>query len=118
MPFPAELAELLDAMAARLNELRAEPPPLMTVPQVARWLQVDEDYVYEHAEELGVIRLGRGPKSPLRFDREHVERVLSCSPRRMSSSPEPAPRATSRRRRPLPLGTGADLLPIRGGDRV
>jgi hypothetical protein len=39
---------------------------------------VSRDYVYSHANELGAIRLGTGPKTRLRFDVETaLERLNS-----------------------------------------
>ena len=41
---------------------------LLTADELAAWLRVDRAYVYEHAAELGVFRLGSGPRARLRFD--------------------------------------------------
>jgi hypothetical protein len=88
---------------------------LLTPAELAAWLSVDRSYVYAHAEELGVLRLGTGPRARLRFDREEVARRLStCSKGRESNSPDPAQDAGKRRRRRKSLGTGGELLPIRG----
>lgn len=55
---------------------------LVDVQTVAEYLGVSTDYVYEHADELGVKRLGSGPRAPLRFDLAKVdERLTACSAR-------------------------------------
>jgi excisionase family DNA binding protein len=41
---------------------------LLTPAELAEYLSVERSYVYEHASELGAIRLGTGPKARLRFD--------------------------------------------------
>ena len=47
---------------------------LLTAAEVAERLHVSRAYVYEHASELGALRLGDGPKAHLRFD----EDALAC----------------------------------------
>jgi hypothetical protein len=93
---------------------------LVGVTAVADYLDVSAGWVYEHAEELGVRRLGSGPKARLRFDLEEVDRRLaSCSAGRRSEAVSEGVAAPIRRRRgPRGLGTGAPLLPIRGVDRA
>jgi len=51
---------------------------LLTVPQAAKLLGVSPNYVFNHARELGVIRLGSGPKARLRFSRTKVLRRLAA----------------------------------------
>jgi hypothetical protein len=89
---------------------------LWTPAQLAEWLQVERDYVYLHAVELGALRLGSGPRARLRFDPAEVRRRLNaCYPGRESDEAETAalkPRKGPRRQRPL--GTSVPLLPIRG----
>jgi hypothetical protein len=47
----------------------AEPADgLLTAAQVAARFNVDRGWVYAHAEQLGVVRLGDGPRPRLRFD--------------------------------------------------
>jgi hypothetical protein len=47
--------------------------------EVARRLRVHESWVYAHADELGVIRLGEGEKARLRFDLGRVARALGVT---------------------------------------
>jgi hypothetical protein len=105
---------LVEAIAQRVAELlRAElnlTPRLLTPSEVANRFAVSRTWVYEHATELGAIRLGDGPKARLRFDPERVRRVLSREPERGT------PRATSPARSYMRKG----LLPIgsEGGSRT
>jgi integrase len=43
-------------------------PPLLTAADVAWRFNVDRSWVYAHARELGVVRIGDGPRPRLRFD--------------------------------------------------
>jgi hypothetical protein len=95
------------------------PVTLVDVETVARYLSVTPDYVYRHADELGVRRLGTGSKSRLRFSLREVDELLrersTCSSSRGSAgreSPETMPTRRPRRRRRK--GTNPPLLPIRG----
>ena len=65
----ARVAELLDARPA--DGLR-----YVDAAALARALGVDRDWVYAHAAQLGALRLG-GPRGRLRFDLEHIRRVLA-----------------------------------------
>jgi hypothetical protein len=87
---------------------------LVTVAELATWLQVERSYVYTHAEELGALRLGSGPRARLRFDLDEVRRRISCEVGRESEPPDTASQAASRRRRPRSMGTNVELVPIRG----
>lgn len=106
-----ELAELLAEKLSNAPRLR----PLVGVSEVATYLSVDASWVYAHAAELGVRRLGSGPKAALRFSLAEVdEKLTACPVGRESNGPKLAPIKASRRRRPAGLGTNVRLLPIRG----
>jgi hypothetical protein len=83
---------------------------------LADFLGVSRAYVYEHGEQLGAIRLGAGPRARLRFDPDlALERLTACTTGResevaASSMVEP----TAPRRRRQRLGSGVELLPVRG----
>jgi len=57
------------------------PERLLTVPEVAAYLSVSEKWVRTHADELGVIRLGR----LLRFDSAVIRKRVTCCPNRNSA---------------------------------
>jgi hypothetical protein len=107
------------ASASSPPNLRLKPENastgLVDAAAVAVFLGTSRDYVYEHAAELGARRLGAGPKPRLRFNLSEIEAALSCSTGRESVQPStPVAEPLSRRRRPQALGTGVELLPIRG----
>lgn len=66
--------ELVEAIALRVAELldAGRPRRMLKVDEVADLLRVTPEWVYEHADELGVIRLGDGERGRLRFDEETV----------------------------------------------
>jgi hypothetical protein len=66
-------------MAAELHAL----PALLTVAETAQIFRMGRSWVYEHATELGAIKLGQGQTAPLRIPRDEVLRVLGTAlPRR------------------------------------
>ena len=87
----------------------------MSAKEVADYLGVRVAYVYEHGNELGARRLGKGPKARLRFLLSEVdERLSACTTGRRSSAQDSAQEAASRPRRRRAMGTTSELLPIRG----
>jgi hypothetical protein len=63
-------AERIAALVA--EAVRREPPArFIDAAATARMLSVERGWVYEHAKELGGVRLG-GPRGRLRFDRRAV----------------------------------------------
>jgi hypothetical protein len=88
---------------------------MLSPAQLADRLGVGRAFVYAHADELGAIRLGSGPKARLRFDAQTAfERLSACSLGRTSLASEPSQKPVSRRRRRSAMGTNVQLLPIRG----
>jgi hypothetical protein len=68
-------------------------PALLTVAETAEVLRVGRNWVYEHAAELGAVKLGTGQTAPLRIPRDGVQRIVGMpSPRRERRS-VPARRA-------------------------
>lgn len=111
-------ATTIEAIARRVVELlREEPVPAdeaIDAAEVARRFGVSRDYVYQHADDLGAVRLGSGPRARLRFDLATVaDRLTCCSTSRESERDEnrsAKPKAPHRRRRAS--GAERDLLPI------
>lgn len=111
--------QLADMIAERIVE-RLHPEStrctLVDSATLAERLGVSRDCVYAHADELGGQRIGSGPRGRLRFD---LDRALAAwtsrSVSKESQGPESrsvVPGSTHRRRRRM--GSGPDLLPIRG----
>ena len=93
------------------------PSALVTVAEVARYLNVSSDWIYSNADLLGARRLGSGPRARLRFSLAEIDERLTrpCSAHRESDEAQTRePAANRRRRRRAGLGTTAPLLPIRG----
>ena len=99
------------------------PEPLLTVAEVAAYVRVSEKWVRAHAEEMGVIRLGR----LLRFDPGVIREWVTCCANRNSAqlsareSNASARTATARtaavpNRVPEP-GSILRVRPMTGGDR-
>jgi len=73
-------------------------------------LGVSRQFVYDHAEELGVLRLGSGRRPRLRFDLETAKRACErIADRDSAKGRPPAHRPTARRG-----GAATGLLPVRG----
>ena len=78
---PATIESITRGVATRVAELlavqRPLAEPLKTAAEMARDLGTSPGWVRSHADELGAIPLGDGPKAPLRFDpvvaRERLE---------------------------------------------
>jgi hypothetical protein len=73
---------IADRPAAVSSDLHALPV-LLTVAETAEVLRVGRSWVYEHAAELGAVKLGTGQTAPLRIPRDGLERIVGMSsPRR------------------------------------
>jgi hypothetical protein len=102
-----QLERLADLIADRLA-IRSDGE-LIDAGQLAVRIGRNREFVYEHAQQLGAIPLGDGPRPRLAFRWPQVLDRLDDRP--SSPSRPPAPRAT--RSRPAKRAT-TDLLPIRG----
>jgi predicted DNA-binding transcriptional regulator AlpA len=104
-------AATIEAVARRVAQLlraaEVQRDALLTAAQVAARLGVDRSWVYAHANELGAVRLGNGPRARLRFDPAVVEQVVV---RRRG------PRATVARR--VAARPTTRLLPIKSPTRA
>jgi hypothetical protein len=85
---------------------------LWTTAEVARHLKLSEDWVREHAVELGGIRINESKHSQLRFDPEAIAEWKSR--RRLQSQRPASKKARPRRRRRPPVGGEPLQLPTRG----
>jgi hypothetical protein len=106
---------LVDAIARRVLQLLSDQSPdgedqLLTVAQVACRFQVHPNWVYANARRLGAVRLGDGPKAPLRFDPARIgQAIIDATPSKAADAPARADRAPRR----LPATGGKrHLLPI------
>lgn len=80
-------AALIDVLAVRVAELLAgqlqapvpaseRPARLLSAAEVSQWWGVRRGWVYQHADQLGAIRIGDGQRPRLRFDPDKVSRYL------------------------------------------
>jgi len=119
------LDDLAERVAERIVELlRGETATpcdgLVDARTLADRLGVARGFVYAHADELGAVRLGDGPKAPLRFDVEQAKSAMSCSYSKRSLVEKPdetgrseQPRSRTRRRLPNGLPQPGSVLQIR-----
>jgi len=100
------IVALAGEVAAVLRHPAQPAAGMLTAAQVAARFNVDRSWVYAHAEELGVVRLGDGPRPRLRFDPAIVSQRLVATRGR-----------TSRALPSIALGPGVSLLPIKQSRR-
>jgi hypothetical protein len=80
-----QLERLADLVAQRLSNTSSARGPLVDAQELARLLGVSRSVVYDHARDLGAIRIGSGTRGRLRFDPQVAMRAV-----RATYSPEPA----------------------------
>jgi len=73
---PALDAATIRAIAREVARLSVPGGGLLTASEVALAFNVTRGWVYAHADELGAIRLGDGPRPRLRFEPAVVTRAL------------------------------------------
>jgi hypothetical protein len=93
--------ETIRAIAREVARLSGPAGGLLTASEVADALHVTRGWVYAHADELGAIQLGDGPRPRLRFDLAVVTQRLQQRRGRVSALPPSTP-----------VGAGVPLLPI------
>ncbi len=120
----AEIApETIERIAQRVVQLMRHEPEahdeglpaardLMDASQLARHLGLTRAWVYEHAQQLGAIQLGDGPRPRLRFDPQTAKQALHDRQHRHEPAPTKAdgPRPGRPRQRRTPASV--PLLPI------
>jgi hypothetical protein len=109
------LADLLaERLAVRLTGLTpARAESLVDAAEIARLHGKTRSWVYEHAGELGAVRLGSGPRPRLAFSPTRVAERLEKVDK---PTPAPLPKTSQRRRRRERAGrtaSGAPLLNVR-----
>lgn len=101
------LERLVDLLAGRVAERLAplltsgasgQPEGLVDAHEIARRTGRSRWWVYEHAGELGAVRLGAGPRARLEFWPARVEAYVQGAADLRAPAPSP-PRTHTRRRR-------------------
>jgi hypothetical protein len=85
-------------------------PRLIDAGELARHLGVTRAWIYEHAHELGAIRISTGPRGRIRFDLQTARETLETT-RTHESAPPPETTRPGRPRRHRPAGN-VPLLPV------
>ncbi len=103
---------IIEAIAREVAQLmgRDDQPGahgMLTARQVAARFNVERSWVYAHADELGVLHLGQGPRPRLRFDPAVVAQHLLARPARTAAAPSSSH-----------LTAGAPLLPIKPNEQM
>lgn len=91
---PAIAISVAAHLAEMLNDTRTPPPAPQTVDAatLAAHLGVTRGFVYEHAQQLGGVRLGNGSRPRLRFD---LDRALEAWNARSTSEESQAARTSA-----------------------
>jgi predicted DNA-binding transcriptional regulator AlpA len=98
-----------DVLAERGLVVYAGPSPsarILKVAEVARLLGRSAAWVYEHAAELGAIRMGSGPRARIGFDVATIEQW-----KRDHQTPARQTRRPRRQPRRATVPSSANLLP-------
>jgi hypothetical protein len=111
--------DLVEAIAQRVVELlddRVRPTGLVDAQRLSELLGVARSTVYEHQVELGGVRLGDGPRAPVRFDVETALKAWTCryGSGESQGSDLPVVSGVSRHRRRAAARSTGPLLPVRG----
>jgi hypothetical protein len=104
-------AEIVERIASRVAELVADAGlesglRHVSTARLARLLDLSEDWVRDHAAELGAVRAGGGRNGELRFEVARVRAALDA--RRLTAPPT---RRAATRPGPRRGGTDVELLP-------
>jgi hypothetical protein len=99
-PVTEEEIEQIALRLADVLEEREAMPAIVTAKELAAYLGVSRDVVYDNAEQLGAIRLGDGPKAHLRFPLDPS--ALRRWQARSASSPPPTAKRKRRKGRARP----------------
>lgn len=117
----AEIVEQVRRMLA--TQAGGAVPQAVDAATLAEHLGVTRGFVYEHADELGGVRLGDGPRARLRFDLDRALEAWNArstsersQPTRTPAAPgsASAPRRARTGRRAAGLPEPGSVLAIRG----
>ncbi len=105
----------VEAIARRVVELQAEriplgAPALVDATALAHAIGMSRAYVYEHADELGAVKVGDGKKPRLRFNMGVALAAFSA----LTDKPEAAEQPVRHKPRRIRPTASAPLLPIAG----
>ena len=107
----ATVEDIAHRVAELVNDRIRAPFRLLDTKAIAIMLAVSEEWVREHAAELGAVRVGDGPKGALRFDAARVRAALER--RRLDRPQSRQPRGAGQRRRSAGVGLAAVPADVR-----
>jgi hypothetical protein len=99
------VAQLLRHQQPPPDTSAAATPAWMTAKELAAHLKLNPAWIYEHADELGAIRTGTGPKARIRFDLHTATQALKTHQRPVPTSAAPPRRKPTPRPAPYPADT-------------
>ncbi len=82
-----QIAQRVAQLLHERSDTSSQPAQLLDAAQLATHLGVTRTWVYEHAHQLGAIRLGTGTKARLRFDLDTATNAIE----RLQEKPSPDP---------------------------
>jgi hypothetical protein len=107
------VAQLLQRQQQQEQRHASGPTGMLTVSELAQHLHLNRAWVYEHADELGAIRVGNGPKARIRFDLHTAKTALQRQQPDSGPAPAPPKARPPRRPQPTPYNPDAPLLESR-----
>jgi hypothetical protein len=121
---PLLIEQLADRLGVTREQLHArlggaapgQPEALVDSSEIARRTGRSRWWVYEHAGELGAVRLGSGSRPRLGFWPSRVDEYLQAAAQLRQPISAPRRARPQRRRRGRRTSTGVELLPIEGRD--
>jgi hypothetical protein len=106
----AAVEQIAQRVVELLGAQAREPFRLLDTEAVARMLGVSEEWVRDHAAELGAVRIGDGPKGALRFDVARIRGALESRRLHRPRVPQRRPPGPRRRSRGvLPAAVPSDV---------
>lgn len=106
------VVQLLHHERQQLDGAADAPRDLMDAGQLAKHLGLTRAWVYEHAQQLGAIPVGDGPRPRLRFDAQAAMKALNARQHRdeaVATKTDGPHRGRPRRR---PASSTVPLLPV------
>ncbi len=116
-PLADRLGVTREQLGVRLAGLASgRPEALVDASEIARRIGRSRWWVYEHAGELGAVRLGSGSRPRLAFWPSRVDEYVQAAAQLRQPIPAPPRARPQRRRSARRTSTGVELLPIEGRD--
>jgi hypothetical protein len=106
------VVQLLHHERQQLDDGADASRDLMDAGELARHLGLTRAWVYEHAQQLGAIPVGNGPRPRLRFDTQTAMKALNARQRRDETVATKTDGPRPGRPRRHPASSTVPLLPV------